>query len=278
MLTIFTVPKPFVGHIKIIQRNAIQSWLKLSINCEIILFGDEIGVAQIAKEFNIRHISKISLNKFGTPLINEVFLKAQKVAQYQRLVYINADIILMSDFIQAVQYIDNPLFIMAGRRWDIEVKEEINFNEIDWENKLHSRIVKDGKFHGFSGIDYFVFPRGLLINLPPFAVGRPGWDNWLIYHAHSINVPVIDASDVITVIHQNHKPIYRSKHKEVQKNLELTGSFSNMCTLRDADWILTHRGLKRPPFFRRILAKLSFSYPGRLILLVKRKLQRHIIG
>jgi len=127
LITIFAIPKPFVGHINIIQRNAIQSWLRLSSNCEIILFGNEIGVAQIAKEFNIRHISKISLNKFGTPLINEVFLKAQKVAKYQRLVYINADIILMSDFIQAVQYIKSPLFIMAGRRWDIEVKKE---NEI----------------------------------------------------------------------------------------------------------------------------------------------------
>lgn len=278
MLTIFTVPKPFVGHIKIIQKNAIQSWLKLSINCEIILFGDEIGVAQIAKEFNIRHISKISLNKFGTPLINEVFLKAQKVAQYQRLVYINADIILMSDFIQAVQYIKSPLFIMAGRRWDIEVKKEINFNEIDWENKLRSHIINRGKLHGFSGIDYFVFPRRLLINMPPFAVGRPGWDNCLIYHMHSINVPIIDASEVATVIHQNHKSIYHSKREEVQKNLELTGGFSNMCTLRDADWILTYGGLKRPSFLRRFLVKLSFFYLGRLIISLKRKLQRYIVG
>ena len=30
MLTIFTIPKPFVGHIGVIQRNAIISWLNLS--------------------------------------------------------------------------------------------------------------------------------------------------------------------------------------------------------------------------------------------------------
>jgi len=242
VLTIFAIPKPFVGHINIIQRNAIQSWVKLSPKCEIILFGNEIGVSQIAKEFNIRHISKISLNKFGTPLINEVFLKAQKIAKYQKLVYVNADIILMSDFMRATQCIKNHLFIIAGRRWDIEIKKGINFNKIDWENKLRSCITKRGKLHGFSGIDYFIFPRRLPINMPSFAIGRPGWDNWLIYHMHSISVPIIDASDVITVIHQNHKSIYRSKRKEVQKNLELTGGFSDMCTLRDADWILTYRG------------------------------------
>ena len=27
MLTIFTIPKPFIGHIGVIQRNAIMSWL-----------------------------------------------------------------------------------------------------------------------------------------------------------------------------------------------------------------------------------------------------------
>ncbi len=30
MITIFAIPKPFKGHIDVIQRNAIQSWTKLS--------------------------------------------------------------------------------------------------------------------------------------------------------------------------------------------------------------------------------------------------------
>lgn len=43
MLTLFTIPKPFQGHIGMIQRNATQSWLQLQRACEIVLVGDEGG-------------------------------------------------------------------------------------------------------------------------------------------------------------------------------------------------------------------------------------------
>ena len=59
MLTIFTIPKPFIGHIGVIQRNAIKSWLNLVPECEIILFGDEPGIQEIAQEFEIMHVPEI---------------------------------------------------------------------------------------------------------------------------------------------------------------------------------------------------------------------------
>lgn len=46
MLTIFAAPKPFYGYIGVIQTNAIQSWLLLRPECEVILFGDEEGMAE----------------------------------------------------------------------------------------------------------------------------------------------------------------------------------------------------------------------------------------
>ena len=56
MLTIFTIPKCFRGHISVIQRNAIRSWRMLRPECEIILFGDEEGMKEVAEEFGVRHI------------------------------------------------------------------------------------------------------------------------------------------------------------------------------------------------------------------------------
>jgi hypothetical protein len=35
-------------------------------------------------------------------------------------------------------------------------------------------------------------------------VGRPGWDNWMIYRARSRRIPVVDATASTLVIHQNH--------------------------------------------------------------------------
>ena len=74
MLTIFTVPKPFKEHIGVIQRNAIYSWTQLP-GCEIILFGDDDGVAETAEEFGVKHVSDIEKNEHGTPLLDFVFEK-----------------------------------------------------------------------------------------------------------------------------------------------------------------------------------------------------------
>jgi hypothetical protein len=60
MLSILAFPKPFRGHIATIQRNAISSWMRLRPPCEIFLFGDEEGTAEVAKEFGACHISEMA--------------------------------------------------------------------------------------------------------------------------------------------------------------------------------------------------------------------------
>ncbi|MFZ0637415.1 MAG: hypothetical protein WAM08_17985, partial [Candidatus Acidiferrales bacterium] len=66
MLTLFAMPKPFEGHIGIIQRNAITSWTRLTPQPEIILFGDEAGVAEIAGELGLRHVAHVKRNEKNT--------------------------------------------------------------------------------------------------------------------------------------------------------------------------------------------------------------------
>ena len=284
MLTIFTIPKPFEdSHINIIQRNAIQSWLQLYPKPEIMLFGDDEGVAETAAEFKILHIPEIEKTEFGTPLLSSAFTSAQELAKNQTLLYLNTDNILMSDFIPALKLVHLPLFLMSGQRWDVEIKEEIKFNKFGWEEELRNRIDKSGRLHGPTGMDYCVFPRNLpsILKIPALAVGRAGWDNWLIYRIRSLGIPMIDATGVATVIHQNHDyshSPYGKKNRvegpEAKRNLKLTGGFSRMCSLRDADWVLDKDdGLKRPEFPRRIFSILSLFYPWRLILALKRKLQ-----
>lgn len=279
MLTIFTVPKPFQGdHINIIQRNAIKSWTLLEPRPEIILMGEEEGTEEVCKEFGLRHIPMVERNQYGTPLVNSIFSGAAKAGSYPIMCYVNADIVLLGDFISAIKMVKFPLFLLSGRRWDLDIEGIIDF-DVDWERKLYENIEKKGRRHGCSGIDYFIFPRGLSHNLPAFAVGRPGWDNWLIYHIRSLRIPVIDATKVISVIHQTHDYSHclkgeRDKGPEARRNFKLAGGFSGMCTLYDADWVLTTEGLKRPKFPRRFLAGLSLFYPWRLILSIKRKISK----
>jgi len=283
MITIFTIAnKPFEGHTKIIVSNALKSWTKFYPKCEIILFSEKKELLDFASSLGIKCFSEMKKNDFGTPFLSYVFKKSRETASNQILAYVNSDIILTSSFTKAIQKINNPVFLLNGRRWDLDIKEEINFENTDWEKELMEEVKKNGKLHSYSGIDYFIFPKSLPIELPDFAVGIVGWDNWLIFKAKSLKIPIIDCTESINIIHQNHNYSYsafanekrkRVEGPEMEKNIKLAGGFVNMLTIREADWILTEQGLKKPSFSRNIFSKLSSFYLFRCLLYLKRKIQ-----
>ncbi len=269
--------------------------MNLSPACEIILLGDDEGVYEIAKEFNIKHIQRIKKNEFGTPLISDVFEKAQDISKHDILVYINADIILTGDFTRAVERIKEQSFLMIGQRIDLEINEQIDFKKSDWENILLQKIKKEGKLHGLSGIDYFVFSKGTWDKIPPLALGRTAWDNWFLYKAHSLGIPLIDATRVVTAIHQKHDypdnfqtKVRAWKGPEANQNIKLAGGFSHLFTIRDVDFVLTQKGLKKPKltiyrflsfsfrYFERVnfFTKI-FLFPGWLFMVWWRKIRRY---
>ena len=258
----------------ITQKNSIKSWLAVHPESEVIVFGNEKGAAEAANELGFRHVKEIRRNKFGTPLISEAFQIARNIAKYDHLVFMNTDIILLNNLLKAAKHIKYPHYLMVGRRMDLDFKEKVDFTDPHWKRKLMSRAVKDGKLHGFSGIDYFLFPKSLAPEMPPFPVGRPGWDSWFIYYIRSRKVPVIDATEVITAVHQNHPYTWSPKDPESLKSTEIAGGLANMLTIRDADFILTADGLRRLSLTRRVWSNLSQLYVWRLILALKRKIQR----
>ncbi|MDI6853136.1 MAG: glycosyltransferase [Deltaproteobacteria bacterium] len=205
-LTIFACPKAFAGHTAIIQRNAILSWTKLNPAPEIILFGNDPGVADIAGELGLRHVAEVDLSQGGTPLVSSLLRQGQESASGELLAYVNADIILGPDFMDAVagasRHFQN--FLMIGRRWDADVKDPLEFNEPDWWKKLVAQTADSRTLHAESALDYFVFTRNLWPQIPEFALGRTAWDNWLAAQPLLNGVPVVDATPYVTAIHQNH--------------------------------------------------------------------------
>ncbi len=244
MLTIFGLPKPFKEEFEILQRNAIKSWLNLESDIEIILFCDEKGTKEVAEEFSLLYIPEVAKNEFGTPLVNDIFEKAQKIAKHELLCYVNGDIILMSDFMKAVEKVKNEEnFLMVGQRWDFDLKEKINFEKQNWEENLKGEVFRKGRLHSETGIDYFVFRKGFFENIPPFAVGRTVWDEWLLYRAWRRNAKIIDASQVVMAIHQNHPYHYSKESIEAKRNLKLAGGYGHCFTIADATHILTKEGI-----------------------------------
>lgn len=204
MITIFTIPKAFIGHIDIIQNNAIQSWLKLEPKCEIILCGDEQGVAETAAFYGVQHLPYLEKNSYGTPLVRSAFESVERVAANPILCYVNADIIFLQSLIDSVKLITFKYFLMIGQRWNLDIFVPIDFSHLGWEEPLIEGINNKGNLLTPYGCDFFIFPKEAKWDFPDFVVGRPGWDNWLIYRARSLQMPVIDITNATLVIHQNH--------------------------------------------------------------------------
>ncbi|MDP3449830.1 MAG: hypothetical protein Q8R87_04570, partial [Anaerolineaceae bacterium] len=103
-LTLFTAPKTFTNpHIAMIQRNAIRSWLQLGSEVEVLLLGDEEGMAQEAEKLGVRQIKEIKRNASGTPLISSLFDAARQQNNSPLLAYVNADILLFPDFLSTAE-------------------------------------------------------------------------------------------------------------------------------------------------------------------------------
>jgi hypothetical protein len=272
MLTIFTIPKPFIGHIGVIQRNAIRSWLHLIPKCEIILFGDEPGIQEIAQEFGITHVPEIRKTQYGTPFLDDVFFQAQQIAHHDVVCYCNADIIFFNDILDAIKKIPQKEYLMVGERWDVDVTDPLDTSCENWSEEFYTYAQEHHTLLDFMGMDYFIFPRGMLLNILPFAVGRRGWDNWLIYHIRSRLIPVIDATPVVHVVHQNHSYSHIPEKKgtrwdgpESSANLKLIQNRQiYQWELADSDWVLTLEGPKKKRFSLRTIGQiLILSTPQR---------------
>jgi hypothetical protein len=206
MLTFFTTGKPFRGHDGIIQRNALKSWKMLHPDVEVILFGDEDGVAEVCAEYDLRHEPQVERFNGKMPYINSMFARAQQVATHDYVCYCNCDIILLDDFLQAFQKAVKwrKRFLMVGQRRDVDVTALIDFRHPNWGDRLRQRAVAEGIKMDEYWIDFFLFPKNVYVDIPPLIVGYCYWDNWMIWKALSQRVPVLDGSSFILTIHQNH--------------------------------------------------------------------------
>jgi hypothetical protein len=258
MITLFTTTKPFIGKNAIIQTNALKSWKLLKPECEIIVFGDSSGTDKICRDLGLIHIPEIQCNEFGTPLLNDLFEKAKKMSNHEIICYVNADIILMSDFIESIKIIlkTEKQFLMVGQRWDYDIDKLLEYTP-DWELKLKESVIQSGTIHARTGIDYFAFNIDLFNDIPPFAIGRTAWDNWLLSAAIKSGAKLIDSSSSVMCIHQNHDWSHiKGGEKEAWEGTEAinnqTLAQGHILTLDDAEYFLTSNGITRDVIKRAI--------------------------
>ncbi len=236
-----------------IQRNAIKSWTLLP-DVEVILLGEEMGLAEAAKELGVKHIPAVERNASGVPLISSMFKLARENSNSELLCIINADMVLMPDFVnaakQAVKLKDK--FVLLSQRWDYDITSPIDF-AAGWESQLRESVRKQNQLHRPAGSDFFLFPKSCYTDIPNFIIGRAGWDNWMIYKARKEGWPVIDCTPSVMIVHQNHDyshlPGGKShyEHPDTNENIRLAGGQANIrYTILDATHQLVDGKLTRP--------------------------------
>jgi hypothetical protein len=161
----------------------------------------------------------------------------------------------------------------------LDITQPVDFSA-GWDDSLRSTVHGQGQLHRPAGSDFFLFPRSCYIAVPDFAIGRAGWDNWMIYKARQEKWPVIDCTPSMMIVHQNHdyqhlpdgKPHY--EHPETNENVRLAGGQAAVrYTILDATHRLVDGKLVRPAFsslrFWRgvelFLRKILFFLPEKLV-------------
>ena len=254
LLTLFSSPKPFTDpHINIIQRNAIESWTHLK-DVKVILIGDEEGLPEAARDLGVLHLPNVGLNPSGTPLISSMFALARESSESPLLGINNTDILLMDDITEASQRIASRFekFVIMGQRWDLDLTDLMDFSA-GWQSRLREKVAREGELHRPAGSDYFIFPRACYTDIPDFAIGRAGWDNWMIYKARSERWAAIDATPDVMIVHQNHDYRHLAGEEihysapETKKNVALAGGVAETrFTIVDSNFQLRDGKILRP--------------------------------
>ena len=165
-ITIFTTCAPFTGTRGKIQEIAIQSWLNLIPQPEILIMGGrEEGVKEFAREHDIQVIEDVEykdyiiniydLDPFNSdpklmisppskvPKSNSMFNKAQEHAKHDTLCFTSSDIIHFQCLINGIKAIQQRFtgnYLGTGVRHDIDFtfeKEILNIPEILLEVMLY---------------------------------------------------------------------------------------------------------------------------------------------
>lgn len=252
MISILSSPKPWVGLAAVHQYNAIQSWLALHPDVEVILYGDAPGTATACQRLGVQHVPNIDSTSQGIPYFGAIAEHASNYAKHELLSYVNCDILFTKDMLETFEHVPFAWFLMIGQRIDLAKNAFIDMTKADCLKELECLVVSGkAELHPPAGSDYFVFRKFTWKGLPKVVIGRGGYDNALINYCLKLNIPVIDASLSIKAIHQNHDYNHvQQGEKEIFCGVDAAINRAvikskYIPTLLNADWLIKRNQLKK---------------------------------
>jgi hypothetical protein len=276
---VFLTPKAFRGPDADIQRLVIASWQ--ATGARVVMFGEGENVAEAAADLGVDHRPAVESRPDRRPLLSDMFGQAYDLADGDPLVYVNADIFLLgpAGLAESLALLDGfGPFLGVARRWELRV-DPAETGSLGRET-LADRLASGLRRGPDEAIDLFVL-RGLAPRLPPFAVGRVGWDNWMIYDALERRIPVVDLSQNLTLVHLDVDPGWTEGKRapqdpETERNRRLAG-WGQLLTLQNATHRIVDgelRAVRRRSAATYLRSKVGSSGSSRALLRAGRWMRR----
>ena len=223
-ITFITTLKPYTDLYTPIQVNAINSWLNLDMDKQILVYTEhkEETEKHFADHLDIiKVITPKRITKSNAVYVSDVFYAPYDYTEKDDILcYINSDMIMLDDFVKSVDtvlhkndYRSNPYYI-SGRRWEWKDSNEYKkFHDFsDKENFLkyvESTVKKSGYMGLVFSADYFIHPRSLFEGKIPedMILGRCVWGSWIARAAKRLQANTFDIFKTCFSIHPFHSDI-----------------------------------------------------------------------
>lgn len=241
-LVVFTSLKPPIGVSGEIQRKALSNWREFFPGVEILNFETS---ACGAEDLGLDVRTVVLPGNGRVPTFNAMVKWLFTHTESELLLYSNGDLLFDGSLMKVCEAMPQGNFLLTGQRID---------RTGDGEKRLHRPC----------GMDYFLFRRGLFLDLPPVVMGRSYCDSALVAYCLRKRVPVIDASYSVRVEHQFHDYGHIAGGRRTvcsgdaaRQNLVANGlrSFASHCI--DATQTLLPNGLLVPNIRASVLRKLE---------------------
>jgi hypothetical protein len=252
---------------------------------EVIIYGDGESVADTCEEMGVRHVPDVPCSSSGVPFFNGIVEHAKVHARHDLQCYLNCDILLTPHIINALSCMTFSHFLVVGQRIDLSEGVELHISP-NWKHKLEKLVDKGlAVLHAPSGIDYFIFRRGMWNGLLPIVIGRAGYDGALLAFCLRHRIPIIDGTFAIPALHQfhdyGHVPGLKNevwRGKDAADNILLHGIKHGTPLISDAVWLIGPGGqvkkIQDRGCLRRLELALRFTHGLNLCGLVVRVFSR----
>jgi hypothetical protein len=275
VITFLSSPKPFVGLDADNQLRAIRSWQQAVPGAEIVLYGP-LSLSESAQlpEW-CRCVTETKTTPDGLPYFNDIVAHARIHVSHDIQIYLNCDIVLTDSLRAALPSLAGlSEFLVVGQRLDL-----IEGALVHPASSIISQLVDyvargQVEVHPKTGMDYFLFRRGMWADLPSLIVGRGAYDNALLAYCLRRRIPVIDGTRAIVAVHQFHdyrhvpggkRAVFSGREEgENRRRHDIVHGAPN---IGDADFRLV-RGMVQPnsgrSFLRQLELRLRFEWGWKL--------------